>query len=44
MRQVVEPYAMTVTQTAAHLGVNRQYVSMLLNGHANLTAMMALRF
>ena len=44
VRQVIEPYGMTVTQTAAHLGVSRQNMSMLLNGHANLTAMMALRF
>ncbi len=44
MRQVVEPYGLTVTQTAAHLGVSRQNMSMLLNGHASLSAMMALRF
>jgi antitoxin HigA-1 len=44
MRQVVEPYGMTVTETAAHLGVSRQNMSMLLNGHANLSAIMALRF
>ena len=44
MRQVVEPYGLSVTQTAAHLGVSRQNMSMLLNGHASLTAMMALRF
>lgn len=44
MRQVVEPYGMTVTQTAAHLGVSRQNMSLLLNGHASLTAIMALRF
>jgi addiction module HigA family antidote len=44
MRQVVEPYGMTVTETAAHLGVSRQNMSMLLNGHAGLTAIMALRF
>ncbi|MGL5840003.1 MAG: HigA family addiction module antitoxin [Sphingorhabdus sp.] len=31
-----------MTETA-HLGVSRQYVSMLLNGHASLTAMIALR-
>jgi antitoxin HigA-1 len=44
MREVVGPYGMTVTETAAHLGVSRQNMSMLLNGHASLSAMMALRF
>lgn len=44
MREVVEPYGMTVTETAAHLGVSLQNMSMLLNGHACLTAMVALRF
>jgi antitoxin HigA-1 len=44
MREVIEPYRMTVTQTAAHLGVSRQNMSLLLNGHASLSAMMALRF
>jgi antitoxin HigA-1 len=44
LREVVKPYRMTVTQTAAHLGVSRQNMSMLLNGHASLSAMMALRF
>lgn len=44
MREIVEPYGMTVTKTAAHLGVSRQNMSMLLNGHASLSAMMALRF
>lgn len=42
--EIVEPYAMTVTQVAEHLGVSRQNMSMLLNGHAALSAMMALRF
>jgi antitoxin HigA-1 len=44
MREIVEPYRMSVTDTAAHLGVSRQNMSMLLNGHASLSAMMALRF
>lgn len=43
-RDVVEPYGMTVTKVAAHLGVSRQNMSLLLNGHAALSAMMALRF
>lgn len=42
--EIVEPFGMTVTQAAAHLGVSRQNMSMLLNGHAALSAMMALRF
>lgn len=43
-RTYVDHYAMTVTEVAEHLGVSRQNMSMLLNGHASLTAMMALRF
>ena len=43
-RDVVEPYGMTVTEVAAHLGVSRQNMSLLLNGHAALSAKMALRF
>lgn len=42
--EVVEPFGLTVTDVAAHLGVSRQNMSMLLNGHAGLTATMALRF
>jgi addiction module HigA family antidote len=42
--EIVEPYAMTVTEVAEHLGVSRQNMSLLLNGHASLSAMMALRF
>ena len=44
MREVLGAFGMTVTETAAHLGVSRQNMSMLLNGHASLSAMMALRF
>ena len=43
-RTYLEPNARTVTEVAAHLGVSRQNMSVLLNGHASLTAMMALRF
>ena len=43
-RTYLDPYAMTVTEVASHLGVSRQNMSVLLNGHASLTAMMALRF
>ena len=42
--EIVEPYGHSVTEVAARLGVSRQNMSMLLNGHASLTAMMALRF
>ena len=42
--EIVEPYGMTVTEVAGHFGVSRQNMSMLLNGHASLTATMALRF
>ncbi len=42
--EIVEPYGMTVTEVAVHFGVSRQNMSMLLNGHASLSATMALRF
>lgn len=42
--EIVEPHGMTVTDVAGHLGVSRQNMSALLNGHASLSAMMALRF
>jgi addiction module HigA family antidote len=42
--EIVEPCGMTVTEVAAHFGVSRQNMSLLLNGHAALSAMMALRF
>lgn len=44
LHEIVEAYELTVTECAAHLGVSRQNMSMLLNGHASLTAPMALRF
>ena len=43
-RTYLDPYGMTVTEVASHLGVSRQNMSVLFNGHASLTAMMALRF
>ena len=43
-RTYLDHQAMSVTEAAARLGVSRQNMSMLLNGHAALTAMMALRF
>lgn len=44
MHEIVEPYGLTVTECALHLGVSRQNMSALLNGRAALSAMMALRF
>jgi antitoxin HigA-1 len=44
VHEMVEPYGLTVTDCAAHLGVSRQNMSALLNGHASLSPMMALRF
>lgn len=43
-RTYLDHYGMTVTQCAEHLHVSRQNMSTLLNGHASLTATMALRF
>lgn len=43
-RTYLDPFGMTVTEVAAHLGLSRQNMSVLLNGHAGLTAKMALRF
>lgn len=37
-------FGLTVTEVAANLGISRQNISVLLNGHASLTAPMALRF
>lgn len=42
--EIVEPHGMTVKALAEHLGVSRQGLSNLLNGHAGLSAEMALRF
>lgn len=41
---VIAPHGLTVTEVAANLGISRQNMSQLLNGHASLTAPMALRF
>lgn len=43
-RNYLDHYGMTVTDVAVHIGVSRQNMSMLFNGHAALSAMMALRF
>lgn len=43
-RTYLDHFGMTVTGVAENFGVSRQNMSMLLNGHASLTAPMALRF
>lgn len=42
--EVVDPAGLSVTALADHLGVSRQALSALLNGHAGLSADMAIRF
>lgn len=42
--EIVEPAGMSVTALADHFGVSRQALSTLLNGNANLSADMAIRF
>jgi addiction module HigA family antidote len=42
--EIVEPYGLTVTAVADHLGVSRQAMSTLLNGKAGMSADMAIRF
>lgn len=42
--EIVKPHQMTVTQVSEMLDVSRQNMSLFLNGHASLTALMALRF
>ncbi len=42
--EIVEPSGINVTDLAKHLGVTRQSMSNLLNGHAGLSAEMAIRF
>ena len=39
----IEPLELTVTQTAAGLGVSRKTLSLLLNGHAGISPEMAVR-
>ena len=43
-RTYLDHFGLTVTEVAANLGISRQNMSQLLNGHAALTAPMALRF
>lgn len=42
--EIIEPHGLSVTRAADHLGVTRQALSMLLNGHGGVSAEMALRF
>ena len=42
--EIVKPHGLTVIDTAAKLRVTRQAMSALLNGHAGLSAKMAIRF
>lgn len=44
LHEMVLPHDLNVTECATHLGISRQNMSALLNGRANLSAMMALRF
>ena len=43
-RNVIDHVALSVTDLANHLGVSRQSMSKLLNGHQGLSAEMAIRF
>jgi addiction module HigA family antidote len=43
-RQVIEPLGLTVTETAAALGVSRPAISNLLNERISLSPEMAVRF
>ncbi len=42
--EIVEPCGLNVAALARHFGVSRQALSTLLNGHASLSADMAIRF
>jgi addiction module HigA family antidote len=42
--EIVEPHGLNVTVAADKLGVTRQAMSNLLNGHTGLSAEMAIRF
>ncbi|HEV7252914.1 MAG TPA: HigA family addiction module antitoxin [Mesorhizobium sp.] len=42
--EIVAPHGFSVTVAAEKLGVTRQAMSNLLNGHAGLSAEMAIRF
>lgn len=42
--ELVEPYGISIKALADHVGVSRQTLSALFNGHCGLTAEMAIRF
>jgi addiction module HigA family antidote len=44
MSEIVGPSGRSITDIAADMGVSRQALSTVLNGHASLSADMALRF
>jgi antitoxin HigA-1 len=44
MSEIVAPSGRSITDVAASMGVSRQALSTVLNGHASLSADMALRF
>lgn len=44
LRTFLEPYNISVTEMAKHIGVSRQNMSALLNGRASMSARMALSF
>jgi antitoxin HigA-1 len=44
MSEIVEPSGRSITDVAADMCVSRQALSTVLNGHASLSADMALRF
>ena len=43
-RNVIDHFVLSVTDAADHLGVSRQSMSKLLNGHQGLSAEMSIRF
>lgn len=43
-RTYLDHFGISVSEMARHVGVSRQNMSALLNGHAAMSAMMALRF
>lgn len=44
MSEIVQPSGRSITEVSAEMGVSRQALSTVLNGHASLSAEMALRF
>ena len=44
LRMFLEPYNISVTEMAKHVGVSRQNISALLNGRSAMSARMALSF